>query len=81
MSAASTANRIANVELEYICSYWATLAAPEVIGPVAEGIRANFYVTAGEILGPTTRGRLRPIGGDWPVIRTDWFRRTRCARQ
>ena len=36
MSAASTANRIANVEFEHICSYWATLAAPEVTGPDAK---------------------------------------------
>ena len=32
-------------QLEHICSYTATLAAPpEIIGPVPEGIRANFYV-------------------------------------
>ncbi|MBK5292096.1 MAG: hypothetical protein JJE04_10520 [Acidobacteriia bacterium] len=40
-------------KLEHICSYTATLAAvPEMIGPVPEGIKANFYVTGGEVTGP-----------------------------
>jgi hypothetical protein len=60
-----------SVNLEYICSYWATLASPEVVGPVADGIRANFYVTAGEISGPKMRGKLSTVGGDWLLLRTD----------
>ena len=44
---------------------------PEVIGPVPEGIRANFYVTGGEISGPKLRGTIRPVGGDWLTVRTD----------
>jgi hypothetical protein len=71
MNAASVANRLASVDLEYICSYWATLAPPEVIGPIAEGVRVHFYVTAGEVSGPKMRGRLRPVGGDWLLLRTD----------
>jgi hypothetical protein len=71
MDAAATANSIAGVGLEHICSYWATLAAPEVIGPVPEGVRINFYVTAGEVSGPKMRGRLRTVGGDWLLLRTD----------
>jgi hypothetical protein len=59
------------LQLEYICSYWATLTTPEVIGPVAEGLRLNVYVTDGELLGPQLGGRLRPVGGDWLLIRTD----------
>ncbi len=36
-------------KLENICSYTASLAAArEVIGPVPEGIKANFYVTGGD---------------------------------
>ncbi len=58
-------------KLEHICSYTATLAAPEVIGPVPEGIRANFYVTGGEVTGPKIRGKLRPAGGDWVTVRRD----------
>jgi len=71
MNAAGPANSIAKVEFEYICSYWATLSPPEVIGPVSEGVRANFYVTSGEVSGPKMQGRLRPVGGDWLLIRTD----------
>ena len=70
MNAATTAH-LPSVQLEHICSYWATLAPPEVIGPVPEGIRAHFYVTAGEVSGPKMRGRLRSVGGDWLVIRND----------
>ena len=58
--------------LDHICSYTATLATPpEVIGPVPEGLRANFYVTSGEVSGPRIRGKLRPVGGDWLTVRTD----------
>jgi hypothetical protein len=59
------------VQLEHICSYWATLTPPEVIGPLAEGIRINVYVTDGEISGPKMRGRLRRGGGDWLSLRPD----------
>ena len=71
MNAAPTANRLAGVELEHLFSYWATLAPPEVIGPMAEGIRVHFYVTAGEVSGPKMRGRLRTVGGDWLLLRPD----------
>lgn len=57
--------------LEHIFSYSAGLHPPEIIGPVAEGIRLNFYVTGGEVSGPKVRGILRPVGGDWLTIRTD----------
>lgn len=57
--------------LEHLFSYDATLAAPEVIGPVPEGIRVNFYVTGGEVSGPKVRGRIRPVGADWLMIRRD----------
>jgi Protein of unknown function (DUF3237) len=59
------------VRLEHICSFWATLSAPEVIGPLAEGLRVNFYVTDGDVFGPKIRGRLRPVGGDWLSLRPD----------
>jgi hypothetical protein len=60
-----------DVQLEHICSYWATLSAPEIIGPLAEGLRINVYVTGGEITGPKMRGRLRTVGGDWISLRPD----------
>lgn len=57
--------------LEHAFSYHAQLLAPEVIGAVAEGVRANFYVTGGEATGPQLSGRLRAGGGDWFTLRTD----------
>ena|SRR5688572_27223890 len=60
-----------DVQLEHICSYWATVTQPEVIGPLAEGLRINVYVTDGEISGPKMRGRLRRVGGDWLSLRPD----------
>ncbi len=71
MDVAAPANSAASVQLEHVCSYWATLAPPEVVGPLAEGIRVHFYVTAGEVSGPKMRGRLRTVGGDWLLLRTD----------
>jgi hypothetical protein len=56
--------------LEHILSYSATLK-PEVIGPLPEGIRANFYVTGGNVEGPRVKGQVLPVGGDWLTIRTD----------
>jgi hypothetical protein len=58
-------------ELEYVASYEATLSEPEIIGPVAEGMRANFYVTGGTLRGPRLNGKLRPVGADWLTVRTD----------
>src|SRR5216684_4161177 len=69
MTSTAPASSPAKIELEYVCTYWATLSPPEVIGPVAEGIRVNFYVT--EVSGPKMRGRLRPVGGDWLLVRND----------
>jgi hypothetical protein len=58
--------------LEHICSYTGTLASPpEIIDPLPEGIRVNFYSTGGEITGPNLRGKLRPVGGDWVTVRKD----------
>jgi uncharacterized protein DUF3237 len=59
-------------KLEHICSYSASLSSPfEVIGPVPEGIKANAYVTGGEVTGPKIRGKVRPVGADWLTIRRD----------
>jgi len=58
-------------QLEHIFSYSAQLHPPEIIGPVAEGIRANFCVASGEVSGPRVQGILRPVGGDWITMRSD----------
>jgi hypothetical protein len=69
--AAATSRLQDEVHLEHICSYWATLSTPEIIGPLAEGLRVNVYVTEGDVFGPKMRGRLRPVGGDWLFLRPD----------
>lgn len=56
---------------ELLFSYRASLAPPQVIGPVPEGIRVNFYITGGEIEGPRLRGRVLDVGADFFTIRTD----------
>lgn len=71
MTTAGAAKTLPNVQLEHICSYWATLTPPEMIGPTPEGIRAHVYVTSGEVSGPRMQGRIRPVGGDWLLIRPD----------
>jgi hypothetical protein len=59
-------------ELEHICSYNARLQLPgEAIGPVAEGLRLNVYITGGEVSGPKLRGTVLPVGADWATVRTD----------
>ena len=59
-------------ELEHLFSYEATLAMPpELIGEVPEGIRVTFYVTGGRVDGPSVRGVVRPVGGDWLTLGRD----------
>src|SRR5689334_9193728 len=59
------------VQLEHICSYWATLSSPEIIGPLSEGLRVHVYVTEGKISGPKMNGHFRRVGGDWLSLRPD----------
>jgi hypothetical protein len=58
-------------DLEHVMSYSVQLHPPEVIGPVPEGLRVNFYIASGEVAGPKVYGKLHPVGGDWLTIRTD----------
>lgn len=58
-------------KLEHLFSMSATLAPMEVIGPVPEGFRGNSYVTGGEVSGPKLNGKVRPVGGDWVLLRKD----------
>jgi len=59
-------------KLEHILSYTGELAIPpELIGPVPEGIRVNFYSTGGDVTGSRIRGKVRPVGGDWMTVRRD----------
>ena len=57
--------------LDHIFSYTGSLAEPEIIGEVPEGLRVNFYSTGGEITGPRLNGVVRAVGGDWMTVRRD----------
>ena len=59
------------LKTEHLFHYEATLAPPEVIGPVVEGIRINFWVTGGEAKGPRITGKLRAEGADFFTLRPD----------
>ena len=58
-------------EMEYVMSYIAMLDQPQVIGPVAEGLRLNINVTGGTVDGPKIKGKFIPVGADWLTVRTD----------
>ena len=51
-------------QLEHIFAFGVALESPpEAIGPVAEGLRVNFYCQGVEVTGPKLQGRCRPVGG------------------
>ncbi|MDE0854992.1 MAG: DUF3237 domain-containing protein [Nevskia sp.] len=59
-------------KMEHLFSYSATLQAPpEVIGPVAEGLRVNFHITGGRVRGARFDGRVRAVGTDSFLLRRD----------
>jgi hypothetical protein len=63
---------VIDYKLEHIFSYTGTLISPpEIIGPLPEGFRINFYSSGGEITGPRIHGKIRPVGGDWMTVRRD----------
>jgi hypothetical protein len=66
------ASPIATPGMEYLVSYFLDVKTPpEVIGPVPEGIRVNFYFSGGSFAGPRLRGKVLPVGGDDLLLRTD----------
>jgi hypothetical protein len=63
-----------DLKLEHVFSYNATVAEPELIGLVPDGFRINIYVTGGDVMAPdgTTKiGKVKPVGGDWLIVRPD----------
>jgi hypothetical protein len=58
--------------LGHITSYTATLQRElEVIGLLAEDLRANAYISGGKVRGPKLSGKLRPVRGGWLTVRTE----------
>ena len=66
-------------DLEHIFSYTVTLHPPEVIGPVPEGARANFYVSSGEVTGPKVHGKFHPVGATGSSSAPTGWRSWTCA--
>lgn len=63
---------MAECKLEHLFSLVVDLKLPpEVIGPVPEGIRANFYLAGGLVDGPRFRGKVLPVGADYLLLRKD----------
>lgn len=56
--------------MDYLFSY-TVFVNPEVIGPVAEGIRVNLQAVGGTLNGPALKGKIRPQGADYLYVRTD----------
>ncbi len=59
------------LKTEHLFRFEATLAPPQILGPVAEGIRVNFWITGGRALGPRVKGTLQPRGADFFTLRPD----------
>jgi hypothetical protein len=58
-------------EAEFLCDIEADLSVPELIGSVPEGVRTTFYIEGGTFEGPNIRGKIKPVGADWFVMRPD----------
>jgi hypothetical protein len=48
-----------------------SLGAPQKLGAVPYGVRTTVPIMGGSFEGPRLRGRVRPGGGDWTVLRSD----------
>ncbi len=58
--------------LEYLCRVNASLnQKPEILGETPEGLKVDWYVTGGNVVGPRLNGTVRAEGGDWMTIRKD----------
>jgi hypothetical protein len=51
----------------------ATVATPTELGQVANGRRRIIDITGGVVDGPTLKGKVRPGGADWQIVRADGF--------
>ena len=51
----------------------ATVAAPTELGQVANGRRRIIDITGGTVDGPGIKGKVRPGGADWQIVRADGF--------
>ena len=63
------------MNLEYECTYYATLKEPVAVGPGPFGNRLVFEVTGGRVEGGRINGNLLTGGGDWLLVGTDGWGR------
>lgn len=63
------------MNLEYECTYHATLKEPVNVGPGPYGVRMVFEVTGGRCEGPRLKGQLLTGGGDWLLVGPDGWGR------
>jgi hypothetical protein len=67
----AAAHELLQFELDHIFSFTIGIATLESVGFCPEGLRTNAYATGGKVDGPRVRGQVRPVGGNWPVLRQD----------
>jgi len=58
-------------KLEFIADAVAYVTMPVPIGPAAWGTRLIFPVVRGTVEGPKLKGKARPFGADWAILRAD----------
>src|ERR1700754_764955 len=60
-------------KLEFAFEVRAEVAPPTIVGNVPGGTRRIVDVLGGTFEGPRVKGKLRPGGADWQIIRPDGF--------
>jgi hypothetical protein len=60
-------------KLTFVFELRATVAAPTELGQVANGRRRIIDITGGVVEGPGFKGKVRPGGADWQIVRADGF--------
>jgi hypothetical protein len=60
-------------KLTYAFELRATVATPTELGQVANGRRRIIDITGGVVDGPVVKGKVRPGGADWQIVRADGF--------
>ncbi len=69
------------MQLEYECTYHATLKQPLAVGPTPYGTRMVFEVTGGSFEGKRLRGKVLTGGGDWLLVGPDGWGRVDVRAQ
>jgi len=72
-AASAAARRPPAPGLAFAFELRATVAAPTELGQVASGRRRIVAITGGSFEGPGIKGKVRPGGADWQIVRADGF--------